>query len=188
MCFGKTAHNPATHITVTVPSDKCLVCQSGATSRPPRRENRACGGSDSSSNVFCRHFRRIKSCVYCRGQAGPPIGSNKSAQPRFTFGNYQGNVTDALRRSEAELACSEFDIFTTRSPGPASLLERVEREGGKSVDRGDRLADRRGAHLGSMPAARAHRGSDTPEKVHTEGSRAWKRANALRPLAWARKK
>ena len=46
-----------------VPSDKCLVCQSGATSRPPLRENRACGGSDSSSNVFCRHARAYQSCV-----------------------------------------------------------------------------------------------------------------------------
>ena len=130
MCFGKTAHNPATHITVTVPSDKCLVCQSGATSRPPRRENRACGGSDSSSNVFCRHFRRIKSCVYCRGQAGPPIGSNKSAQPRITFGNYQGNVTDALRRSEAELACSEIGIVTTRTSKGVLIFERRHRDRG----------------------------------------------------------
>jgi hypothetical protein len=44
-------------------SDKCLDCQSGATSRPPRRENRACGGSDSSSNVLVvtpeRHSCRV---------------------------------------------------------------------------------------------------------------------------------
>ena len=35
-----------------VPSDKCLDCQSGATSRPPRREDHACGRSDSSSIVW----------------------------------------------------------------------------------------------------------------------------------------
>jgi hypothetical protein len=43
-----------------VPSDKCLDCQSGATSRPPRRENRACGGSDSSSNVFVVTRNRVE--------------------------------------------------------------------------------------------------------------------------------
>ena len=42
------------------PSDKCLDCQSGATSRPPRRENRACGGSDSSSNVFVVTRNRVE--------------------------------------------------------------------------------------------------------------------------------
>ena len=41
-------------------SDKCLDCQSGATSRPPRRENRACGGSDSSSNVFVVTRNRVE--------------------------------------------------------------------------------------------------------------------------------
>ena len=145
------------------------------------------GGSASSSNVvFIVIWNSIAAGARWFGAGSGERWRGHRGWSRSV--NFQGNVTGAFRQSEAELACSEFDIFTTRSPGPASLLERVEREGGKSVDRGDRLADRRGAHLGSMPAARAHRGSDTPEKVHTEGSRAWKRANALRPLAWARKK
>ena len=98
-------------------SDKCLECQSGATSRPPRRENRARGGSDSSSNVFCRHARasikveswlaEVGSGARCHVRSSPARGSRSEY--------FQGNVTDAFRRSEAELACSEIGIVTTRT-------------------------------------------------------------------------
>ena len=40
------------------PSDKCLDCQSGATNCPPRREDHACRGSDSSSNSFRPHRKK----------------------------------------------------------------------------------------------------------------------------------
>ena len=89
------------------------------------------GGSASSSNVvFIVIWKSIAAGARWFGAGSGERWRGHRGWSRSV--NFQGNVTGAFRQSEAELACSEFDIFTTRSPGPASFLERVEREGGKS--------------------------------------------------------
>ena len=51
------------------------------------------------------------------GARGGCARARRTADGRFCSRSeyFQGNVTDASRRSEAELACSEFDIVTTRT-------------------------------------------------------------------------
>ena len=66
-----------------VPSDKCLDCQSGATSRPPRREDHACRGSDSSSNSLVVTWKLTTSGGV---RTTPPGGS----RARITFGILPG--------------------------------------------------------------------------------------------------
>ena len=119
-------------------------CQSWATSRVPRGAKTArAGRSVSSSNVVLvvtsveadekagRGARRVRirqspnrirgidpsSRGIDRRSGGGCARARRTADGRFCSRSeyFQGNVTDASRRSEAELACSEFDIVTTRT-------------------------------------------------------------------------
>ena len=79
-----TRHRSRRPITIVVdPSDKCLDCQSGATSRPPRREDHACRGSDSSSNSLVVTWNLTTSGGV---RTTPPGGS----RARITFGILPG--------------------------------------------------------------------------------------------------
>jgi hypothetical protein len=75
---------------------------------------------DQIRHLKNRHFRSsLMRCVCCRNSVATRgarhAGQKTRSRARFTFGNYQGNVTDAKWRSEAELACSEIGIVTTRT-------------------------------------------------------------------------
>ena len=208
-------------------------CQSWATSRVPRGAKTArAGRSVSSSNVVLvvtsveaggkagRGARRVRirqspkrirgidpsSRGIDRRSGGGGARARRTADGRFCSRSeyFQGNVTDASRRSEAELACSEFDIVTTRTnlagaavrcrslserrddgrmPGRARVGRAIARAGVRgreaylTVDSRSRGIARRGGLDGRADGG-GRRGA--PRKVQQRGAAALSRRRSAR--------
>ena len=169
-----------------VSSDKCLdvsiLCDAEAT--PSSGVNTTTiGGSASSSNVVFivtwkpiaahegRESRgRVRANDGADSEAGHVRNTSRVTSP-VPFGNQKQNWR--VRSLVSSLRAASSRVVRSSNGGDEKS------EGGFNL---------RGAHLDSGQTATALSGSDTLENVPMEGSRAWKRAKALRPLAWAHKK
>ena len=170
------------------PSDKCLdlsiLCDAEAT--PSSGVNTTTiGGSASSSNVVfivtwkpnaAREGResrgRVRANDGADSEAGHVRNTSRVTSP-VPFGNQKQNWR--VRSLVSSLRAASSRVVRSSNGG----TEKSARDGSLTS---------LSAHLDSGPTAPALSGSDTLENVPMEGSRAWKRAKALRPLAWAHKK